>query len=132
MTILIRLFALFLWCSSAHAAIEAITFSSPDLEQRYQALSEELRCLVCQNQSLADSDASLAGDLRQILHEQLEQGRSDDEIIAFLVERYGEFVHYKPEFSGSTVFLWLAPGLFILLGGGFWFARFLNRRRTGG
>jgi cytochrome c-type biogenesis protein CcmH len=82
-------------------------------EQRIRQLSEKLRCLVCQNQSLADSNAELAGDLRRQLHEQVAAGRSDGEIIEFMVQRYGDFVLYEPPFKSTTLLLWLGP--FVLL-----------------
>jgi cytochrome c-type biogenesis protein CcmH len=82
-------------------------------EQRIRQLSEKLRCLVCQNQSLADSGAELAGDLRRQLHEQVAAGRSDGEIIEFMVQRYGDFVLYEPPFKPTTLLLWIGP--FVLL-----------------
>src|ERR1700704_4951006 len=80
------------------------------LEQRARALSKELRCMVCQNQSIDDSDAPLARDLRILVRERLTAGVSDDQVIDFLVARYGEFVLLKPRFSWHTAVLWLAPG----------------------
>jgi cytochrome c-type biogenesis protein CcmH len=94
-----------------------LVFESTEQEQRFQDLTEELRCLVCQNQNLADSDAPLAQDLRLEIHEMLLAGRSDDEIRSFLVDRYGDFVLYRPAIGGNTLLLWLAPAL-LLLGGG--------------
>ena len=82
--------------STTYAVIETYEFSSPALEARYKALSQELRCPKCQNQNIADSNADISRDLRAIVHEQLEAGASDEEIIAFLVDRYGEFVRYRP------------------------------------
>lgn len=82
-------------------------------EQRIRQLSEKLRCLVCQNQTLADSNAELASDLRQQLREQVAAGRSDDEILDYLVQRYGDFVLYEPPFKATTVLLWVGP--FVLL-----------------
>lgn len=86
-----------------------------DDEQRYRALIHELRCLVCQNQSIAESNAPLAEDLREQVRAQIAAGKSDDEIIEFLTERYGDFVRYRPAFKGRTLLLWLGP--FALLGG---------------
>lgn len=80
-----------------------------DGELRIRQLEEKLRCLVCQNQSLADSSAELAGDLRKQVREQVAAGRSDDEIIAFLVQRYGDFVRYEPPFKATTALLWIGP-----------------------
>ena len=98
------------------AVIETYDFSSPDLERRYHVLSQELRCPKCQNQNIADSNAPIARDLRVVLYEQLEAGASDDEILAFMVARYGEFVRYRPGMDRNTVLLWAAPGLLLVLG----------------
>ena len=83
-------------------------------EQRIRQLSEKIRCLVCQNQSLADSNAELAGDLRREVREQVKAGRSDDAILDYLVQRYGDFVLYEPPFKATTLLLWIGP--FALLG----------------
>jgi len=100
----------------------------PALEKRMMALSEELRCLVCQNESLAGSHAELAADLRQQIREQMKAGKTDKEIVAFLTERYGDFILYNPPISRRTYLLWFGP--FILLGGGlFAFYRYIGRRR---
>ncbi len=101
---------------TAHAVIEAETFDSPQLEQRYTSLIKELRCLVCQNQSLADSDADLAQDLRGLTADMLRDGKSDDDIRAFMRERYGDFVLYRTPFTSATAFIWIAPMLALLLG----------------
>jgi cytochrome c-type biogenesis protein CcmH len=100
--------------SQALALIETYDFSNPELEARYQQLSEELRCPKCQNQNIADSNAPIAQDLRKLLHQQLEEGASDGEILDYMVARYGEFVRYRPRFGGTTVLLWLAPILLLL------------------
>ncbi len=81
----------------------------PALEQRVTALTSELRCLVCQNQTIADSNAGLAVDLRNEVREKMKQGMSDREIIDFMVERYGDFVLYRPPFKATTLLLWLGP-----------------------
>ena len=81
---------------TAQAVIETYEFSDADLERRYHRLSDELRCPKCQNQTISDSNAPIAKDLRFLLHEQLESGASDDEILSFMVARYGEFVRYRP------------------------------------
>jgi cytochrome c-type biogenesis protein CcmH len=91
-------------------------FTDPAQQARYEHLIRELRCLVCQNQSIADSNASLASDLRREVREMILAGRSDDEIRAFMTERYGDFVLYKPPVAPRTWLLWLAPAL-LLLGG---------------
>ena len=85
-------------------------------ERRFHDLTVELRCVMCQNQSLADSEAPIAHDLRREVFNLMREGRSDAEIKAFLVERYGEFVLYRPRFGGNTLLLWLGPAL-VLLGG---------------
>ena len=84
-------------------------------EQRIRQIEEKLRCLVCQNQSLADSNAELAGDLRLQVREQVKAGRSDQEITDYMVQRYGDFVLYEPPFKASTALLWIGP--FVLLAG---------------
>ena len=102
----------------------------PALEQRARALSANLRCLVCQNQSIDDSDAPLARDLRVLVRERLVEGYSDDEIEAFVVARYGEFVLFRPPFNASTVLLWGSPVLVLGAGAlGLFFA--IRRRRDG-
>lgn len=103
--------------------------SDPVLEQRARALSAEIRCLVCQNQSIDDSDAQLARDLRVLVREQLVEGKSDEQILDFLVERYGEFVLLKPRLGTNTLALWSLPFLALLVGGvAVW--RFFTFRRT--
>ena len=103
------LMCLSLWAGEGLAVIETYEFSSPDLAARYQRLSQELRCPKCQNQNIADSNAPIARDLRVVLHDQLEQGASDEEILAFMVARYGEFVRYRPSVDRHTIWLWVAP-----------------------
>jgi cytochrome c-type biogenesis protein CcmH len=88
----------------------------PDLERRVMALSAELRCLVCQNQSIADSNADLAVDLRRQIREQLASGRSERDVRDFMVQRYGDFVLYRPPFQASTVLLWGGPLLLLAFG----------------
>jgi cytochrome c-type biogenesis protein CcmH len=90
--------------------------SNPVLESRARALSKELRCMVCQNQSIDDSDAPLARDLRILVRERLQAGDSDRQVIDFLVARYGEFVLLKPRFTGHTLLLWAAPGAVVVIG----------------
>lgn len=100
----------------------------PALEARLQALAAELRCLVCQNESLADSRAPLAVDLRREIREQLASGRSEAEVLEFLVARYGDFVLYRPPWKATTVLLWLSPAL-LLAGGLAWLVLGLRRHR---
>jgi cytochrome c-type biogenesis protein CcmH len=87
-----------------------------NLDRRVMDLSQELRCLVCQNQTLADSNAPLAVDLRNQVREQLAAGRSEQDVIDFMVARYGDFVLYRPPFKASTLLLWVGPFVFLLLG----------------
>jgi cytochrome c-type biogenesis protein CcmH len=108
-----------------------IAHPDPAIEQRLKDLAEELRCLVCQNQTIADSNAPLALDLRNQIRSQIAQGRSDDQIRAYMVERYGDFVLYKPPFKATTALLWLAPAL-LLLGGAAVFWIVVARRRAPG
>lgn len=100
----------------------------PKQEAEAKALMEELRCLVCQGQSIADSDAELAGDMRSLVRERIKAGESPDEVRRWLVSRYGSWVSYKPVLGPDTLLLYAAP-LLILLGGGLLAARRLRRRR---
>jgi cytochrome c-type biogenesis protein CcmH len=93
-------------------------FADVQLQSRYEALTHELRCLVCQNETIADSGATLAGDLRRELREQLAAGSSDEQVLKFMTDRYGAFVLYKPPFEQRTWLLWLGPALFLLIGAG--------------
>ena len=104
------------WSAQSLAVIETYEFSSPGLEARYKALSQELRCPKCQNQNIADSNAPISRDLRAIVHEQLEAGATDEEIIDFLVDRYGEFVRYRPGMDANTLWLWSAPLILLVMG----------------
>jgi len=99
------------------------------LERRVTNLAHELRCLVCQNQTIADSNAPLAVDLRNQIREQIAAGKSDQDIIDFMVQRYGDFVLYRPPFKLTTVALWAGPFLFLALGL-FFLVRFLRGRRV--
>ena len=104
------------WAGSA-AAIEAErAFADPAMQARYEHLTRELRCLVCQNQTIADSNAGLAVDLRREVRELMEAGKSDDEIYKFLTDRYGDFVLYQPPVKPRTYLLWAAPVLLVLGG----------------
>ena len=105
--------------------------SDPAKEARARELSRELRCMVCQNQSIDDSDAPLARDLRLLVRERIAAGDSDAQVIDFLVARYGEFVLLKPRVNQHTLLLWLVPPL-VLLGGGFVLWRYSRRPKSGG
>lgn len=100
----------------------------PELEQRMIALSEDLRCLVCQNETIAASRADFANDLRREIREQMSANKSDKEIIDFLVARYGDFVLYRPPVKSTTLFLWFGPFI-LLLGGAIVLVVYLKRRR---
>jgi len=106
---------LFLVYLTAQAKIETLQFDSPQMEEDYNVLVDELRCLVCQNQNLADSNAELAQDLRKQTYEMLQQGKSRDEVVDFMVTRYGDFVLYRPPFKLTTLLLWLGPFLLFLI-----------------
>jgi len=105
-----------LLCSAHVCAKEAPAAADPAFEKRVTRLSEELRCLVCQNQTIADSNAELAVDLRNQVREQMRQGRSDDAIRNYMVERYGDFILYRPPVKASTALLWFGP-LVLVVGG---------------
>jgi cytochrome c-type biogenesis protein CcmH len=115
-----RLFLLFcLLCSvlgPLNAKEAAPTAADVAVEKRMVAISEELRCLVCQNESLAGSQADLAKDLRREIREQIAKGQSDQEILDFMVGRYGDFVRYRPPLKGSTFLLWFGPFLLLFAG----------------
>ena len=115
-------------CPAAHAVQPDEVMADRAKEARARDLSRELRCMVCQNQSIDDSDAPLARDLRLLVRERIASGDSDSQVIDFLVARYGEFVLLKPRFTPHTLLLWLLPPL-ALIGGGLalWF---YNRRRS--
>ncbi len=100
----------------------------PELEKRVTSLSQELRCLVCQNETLADSRADLAVDLRNQIREQMKAGKTDQEIIAFLTSRYGDFVLYRPPVRPATYLLWFGPFV-LLIGGLFLLYRYVSQRR---
>lgn len=114
----------------AHAVQPDEVLADPALEQRARSLSAELRCLVCQNQSIDDSDAELARDLRVLVRERLQAGDTDQEVIAFVVSRYGEFVLLKPRFSARNAMLWATPALMLLAGGALILANSRRRRTT--
>lgn len=98
-----------------HAKEAVLAAQDPVLEARMVRITSELRCLVCQNQTIADSHAALAVDLRNQVMEQLQQGQSDQQIIDYMTARYGDFVLYRPPLKASTVVLWFGPGLLLLI-----------------
>ena len=112
-----------------HAVLEPFKFESSSQESRYRTLIAELRCLVCQNQNLADSNAELARDLRLLTYNMILSGSSDSEIVQFMVSRYGDFVLYRPPFKPNTALLWFAP-LILLAGGCFVLFRIFHSRKN--
>ena len=126
MRALIILGLIFAW-SAAVAIDTEKAFDDPELQARYEKIIDEVRCLKCQNQTIKDSNAFLAGDLRREIRRMIEEGMSDDEIFDFLVERYGDFALYRPRASGKTLVLWVAPAVF-LLGGGILLFNIVRRR----
>jgi len=122
------LWAIVLVFSATMIAKEAQPNEEPKIEQRMKALTEQLRCLVCQNETLADSRADLAEDLRREIREQIKAGKDDKEIIAFLTARYGDFVLYNPPVKMTTYLLWFGPFILLVAGTGVLY-RYLKRRR---
>ena len=112
-----------------HAA-DAPAKDDPQLDERVMALAETLRCLVCQNQTIADSPAELATDLKKQIREKMQQGMSDREIINYLVARYGDFVLYRPPLKATTILLWFGPFLFLVAGLAALFYRLARRRNN--
>jgi len=115
----------------AGAVMPNEVLADPALEARARALSQNLRCLVCQNQSIDDSAAPLARDLRIIVRERLTQGDSDEEVIDYLVARYGNYVLLKPPLQADTLLLWMGPGIVVLIAGAV-FAAYIRRRSPSG
>ena len=110
------MFAMLLVATPCFAIDTSAEFDDPVLQARYRTIISEVRCLQCQNESLKDSDAFLAVDLRREIRRLLSEGKSDAEIYDFLVARYGEFALYRPRMSGKTLFLWIAPLLLLGIG----------------
>lgn len=121
------IFGLFLvW--GAQAAIDTYHFTSEDQEQQFRQLTEQLRCPKCQNNSIADSNSMIAADMRLKVYQLMEQGEDRQQIIDYMVARYGNFVTYEPPVTPSTLILWVLPVLFIIAGGGMIVLR--SRRRA--
>jgi cytochrome c-type biogenesis protein CcmH len=129
----LRFFAILLICLLASVVMaqvqeEEVPSDDPAIEARLANLSKELRCLQCQNQTLADSPAGLAADLRREIRVQMKAGKSDQEIIAFLTQRYGDFILYKPRVTYTTYLLWFGPFI-LLLGGLYLLFYYIKQRR---
>jgi cytochrome c-type biogenesis protein CcmH len=128
--ILFRIFFLVLWSGSAFAAIDSFEFSDDEEQARYQQFIDEMRCPKCDNQNLSGSNSAIAADLRKQIYDMVRSDKTDEEIVSYMVERYGDFILYKPRFTRSTVFLWGAPILFLLIGLLIIFFLLKSRRRT--
>jgi cytochrome c-type biogenesis protein CcmH len=127
------LLALTLWLvglAPAWAVLPSEMLDDPVLEARARALSQDIRCLVCQNEPIDSSNADLAHDLRVLVRERLVAGDSDDQVKAYLVARYGDFVLFNPPMKPETYLLWFGPALLVLLGGGGVVAYYARRRRN--
>ena len=122
---------LFAALGTSATAIEAPTNADePAVERRLHALTADLRCVVCQNESLAESRAPLAKDLREEVRGLIRQGRTDEEVVGYLTARYGDFVLYRPPFKPVTYLLWLGPALFLGIGGAAWFLAIRRHQRA--
>ena len=115
---------------SAQALDAAEMFDDPAREARARAIGRDLRCMVCQNESIFDSNAGLARDLRVLVRERMDVGDSDEQVLAYVAERYGDFVLLKPRVTGQTLVLWGAPAIFLLLGAGAVLAYHRSRQRA--
>ena len=127
MTRLLAGFLAFFMFSAVSAIDSDVAFDDPELQARYEKLISEVRCLKCQNQSIKDSNVFLAADLRREIRRLIAEGKTDAEVVDFLVTRYGEFALYRPRASGKTLFLWIAP-FFLVLFGGFAIYRVVRHR----
>jgi len=116
--------------SAASSAIDSLEFENAEQAQLFQELSKQLRCPKCQNQNIADSNAELAKDLRNKTYELVKQGKNEAQIIDYMVTRFGNFVRYDPPMTPATIFLWVGPMLFILLGFLFLYGQIRNQNKT--
>jgi len=115
----LKVFGLLFWCFLAAVAAqakEATPNEDPVIKERFKELTSELRCLKCQNQTIYDSKAGLADDLRKQIRTQINAGKSNDEIIEYMVDRYGDFVRYRPAMNARTILLWVGPFLLLFTG----------------
>lgn len=127
---LITLLVAALLSFSAAAAIDTYKFSSVEQEQQYRELTEQLRCPKCQNNSIADSNAIIAEDMRTKVYELMMQGQDKQQVIGYMVARYGNFVTYEPPVTAATLILWVGPLLFVLIGGAVVILRTRHRRAS--
>ncbi len=116
LSIILIIFCIFSSYQISYAAQDIYQFTSIQNQNRFQTLTTQLRCLVCQNQNLAESNSGLANDLRLQIYQQIQQGKSDPDIINYLVNRYGDFILYQPPFKAHTIALWLTPFILLLFG----------------
>jgi cytochrome c-type biogenesis protein CcmH len=107
---------LLLITSQVSFAVDTTQMPTPELQKRYLGLTHELRCMQCQNEAIADSPVSLAADLRRQVAEMLNAGKSDDDVRAYMVARYGNFILFRPPVSSKTIWLWATPGILLLIG----------------
>ena len=105
-----------LGCAAVAWAIDPTEMPTPELQARYEGLTHELRCVQCQDNSIADSPAGIAGDLRREVRDLLLAGKSDDDVRSFMLARYGDFVLYRPRFAPKTAWVWLTPGILLVVG----------------
>jgi cytochrome c-type biogenesis protein CcmH len=115
-TVALTTAAVLLLLATTVEAVDPTQMPTPALQTRYLSLTHELRCMQCQNESIADSPVDLAADLRRQVHDMLLAGKTDDDVRNFMVARYGEFILFRPRMSLRTAWLWLAPGVLILVG----------------
>jgi cytochrome c-type biogenesis protein CcmH len=116
LTVACMVLALVLGAATAFAKEAQPAAADPVLEERMLRIAAELRCLVCQNQTIADSHSGLAEDLRREVREQLNRGASDEQVVQYMTDRYGDFVRYRPPFKGTTLLLWAGPIVLLLVG----------------
>jgi cytochrome c-type biogenesis protein CcmH len=112
------------------AAEDIYQFTTPEQQTRFEVLTTQLRCLVCQNQNIAESNAPLAADLREQIYQHIRHGQSNQQIVDYLVARYGDFILYRPPFNLQTMCLWLAPFLLLLMGLSYLFYYLWKMRRV--
>ena len=119
-----------LWSLPSTAVVETYDFESEVLRERYHQFTAELRCPKCQNQNLSGSNSPIAKDLRRELYRLLHEGSNDQQIVDFMVDRYGDFILYRPRFNLETALLWLAPAIFLVLGMSVLVTVYLRQRRA--